>query len=181
LKGFYFVPRIYETNNLGRINADTPKQFYLKDHLGSVRWAIKTKSEIISAQDFDAWGYKMEGRKFSADESKYKFTGKERDTEVTLAGRENDNSVKVSMTGEAYETKIPFAHIDYQFDFKVTQNEMEKFLLTDQELIINFLLSKFILRILQLVRGHNFYTIFARIVCGILSICLTNFPVIIKK
>jgi RHS repeat-associated protein len=50
--------------------------------LGSIRCAINSKSEIISAQDFDAWGYKMDGRKFSADESKYKFTSKERDIET---------------------------------------------------------------------------------------------------
>jgi RHS repeat-associated protein len=73
---------IYGSDNIGRINADTTKQFYLKDHLGSIRCAINSKSEIISAQDFDAWGYKMDGRKFSADESKYKFTSKERDIET---------------------------------------------------------------------------------------------------
>ena len=37
--------------------------------------------EVISAQDYDAWGYLMEGRTYESDESVYKFTGKQRDGE----------------------------------------------------------------------------------------------------
>ncbi|CAN5658842.1 hypothetical protein BH10BAC5_BH10BAC5_24970 [soil metagenome] len=74
---------IWGIDNVGRINADTTKQFYLKDHLGSIRCALNSASTIISAQDFDAWGHEMEGRKYDAGSgnAKYLFTSKERDSE----------------------------------------------------------------------------------------------------
>jgi len=35
----------------------------------------------MSAQDYDAWGYILEGRTYESEEGKFKFTGKERDEE----------------------------------------------------------------------------------------------------
>ncbi|CAN5641437.1 hypothetical protein BH10BAC5_BH10BAC5_01650 [soil metagenome] len=74
---------IWGIDNVGRINADTTKQFYLKDHLGSIRCVLNSASTIISSQDMDAWGHEMEGRKYDAgsSSSKYLFTSKERDSE----------------------------------------------------------------------------------------------------
>ena len=37
--------------------------------------------EVISAQDYDCWGYLLEDRTYESDESVHKFTGKERDEE----------------------------------------------------------------------------------------------------
>ncbi|MBN8568085.1 MAG: hypothetical protein J0M18_00520 [Ignavibacteria bacterium] len=71
---------IYGSDNVGRINADTTKQFYIKDHLGTIRAVTNASNEIISAADYDAWGYKL--REWDSQNSKYKFTGKERDIET---------------------------------------------------------------------------------------------------
>ncbi|MBX7046516.1 MAG: hypothetical protein K1X86_11845 [Ignavibacteria bacterium] len=72
---------IYGADNVGRINADTTKQFYLKDHLGSICAVTNSSNEVISAYDYDAWGYKLREWK-SGDDAKYHFTGKERDSET---------------------------------------------------------------------------------------------------
>jgi YD repeat-containing protein len=42
---------IYGKDNVGRINADTTKQFYLKDHLGSTRAVINSANQIISSYE----------------------------------------------------------------------------------------------------------------------------------
>jgi len=55
--------------------------YYMKDHLGSVRSITDANLGVVSSQDYDAWGYLLQGRSFKADESKFKFTGKERDKE----------------------------------------------------------------------------------------------------
>jgi RHS repeat-associated protein len=72
---------IYGNDNVGRINADTTKQFYLKDHLGTTRAVTDATNEIIAAHDFDAWGYKLREWNSGTD-AKYRFTGKERDIET---------------------------------------------------------------------------------------------------
>jgi len=65
----------------GHITSSDVPNFYVKDHLGSIRIVTNENDEVISAQDFDAWGYLLEGREYESDESVYKFTGKERDME----------------------------------------------------------------------------------------------------
>ncbi|MEO6696244.1 MAG: RHS repeat-associated core domain-containing protein, partial [Ignavibacteria bacterium] len=55
--------------------------FYQKDHLGSIRAILNENQEVVSSQDYDPWGYILEGRTYQSDESKFKFTGKERDEE----------------------------------------------------------------------------------------------------
>ena len=75
----------YGLDMIGKIK-DNVLFFYLKDHLGSVRTTVQD-NKIISAQDYacppwrDAWGYILEGRTYESNESKFKFTGKERDKE----------------------------------------------------------------------------------------------------
>ncbi len=64
------------------MKADTSKFFYLKDHLGSTRAVINTQNQVISAQDYDPWGYIIENRSYQSENSKYKFTGKERDRDI---------------------------------------------------------------------------------------------------
>jgi RHS repeat-associated protein len=74
----------------GYITTSDAPNFYLKDHLGSIRIVTNENDEVISAQDGacprvllegDAWGYLMEGRTYESDESVYKYTGKQRDVE----------------------------------------------------------------------------------------------------
>jgi RHS repeat-associated protein len=71
----------FGSGNEGYIDAGDRKYFYLKDHLGSVRVALDESNNIVSAQDYDMWGYLMQGRSFDSNAAKYKFTGKERDRE----------------------------------------------------------------------------------------------------
>jgi len=55
------------------------KRYYLKDHLGSMRAVIDDAGSLISAQDYDVWGYLLQDRTYDSEESVYKFTSKERD------------------------------------------------------------------------------------------------------
>ena len=71
---------VWGTDMVGKIKGST-KYFFFKDHLGSVRGVIDNNFSLVSAQDFDPWGYLMENRVYNGDSSKHKFTGKERDEE----------------------------------------------------------------------------------------------------
>ncbi len=76
---------IWGLDNIGKINADTTRNYYLKDHLGSVRVVLNSTNTVISAQDYDCWGYILEGRTYESVSSvnqRYKFTGKERDKDL---------------------------------------------------------------------------------------------------
>ncbi len=42
---------------------------------------VGENSNVVGAQDYDPWGYILEGRTYQSSESKFKFTGKERDEE----------------------------------------------------------------------------------------------------
>jgi RHS repeat-associated protein len=68
-------------DNEGYLKTDDTKYYYIKDHLGSIRVILDQNINIVSAQDYDMWGSLMEGRSFDSYKGKYKFTGKERDTE----------------------------------------------------------------------------------------------------
>ena len=58
----------------------------MKDHLGTVRVVLDETNTIISADDYDCWGYPLEGRSYDNGNkdyvTDYKFTGKQRDTET---------------------------------------------------------------------------------------------------
>ncbi len=69
----------YGLDVIGKIK-DDELHFYLKDHLGSIRATIYD-NKLMSAQDYDAWGYILEGRTYESEQGKFKFTGKERDEE----------------------------------------------------------------------------------------------------
>ncbi len=81
---------IWGLGHEGYITTSDVPNFYLKDHLGSIRIVTNENDEIISAQDGacprvllagDALGYLLEGREYESDVSVYKFTGKQRDEE----------------------------------------------------------------------------------------------------
>ena len=70
---------VWGNGNEGRIKSNGQKNYYLKDHLGSIRAVLDESRNVISAQDYDPWGHLYEGRVYNSDTSTYKFTGKERD------------------------------------------------------------------------------------------------------
>jgi len=72
---------IWGLGNEGFITSAGALNFYLKDHLGSIRAVINENNEVISSQDYDTCGYLLQGREYHSDGSVYKFTGKERDSE----------------------------------------------------------------------------------------------------
>ena len=74
---------IWGLDNVGKINADTTRNYYLKDHLGSIRVVLNSTNTVISAQDYDAWGYPLENRTYNSSAMRYDFTGKERDDETS--------------------------------------------------------------------------------------------------
>ena len=60
------------------------KQFYLKDHLGSIRVANGSDGTLLSARNYFSYGETQQEYINSSYNTKYKFTGKERDTETGL-------------------------------------------------------------------------------------------------
>jgi RHS repeat-associated protein len=76
---------IWGMDNIGKINANGSRFFYLKDHLGTVRAVVNQINDLVSAQDYDMWGYPMENRSFTngriSFSKTYEFTSKERDDE----------------------------------------------------------------------------------------------------
>ena len=74
---------IWGLDNIGKINSDTTRNYYLKDHLGSIRVVLNSTNQVISAQDYDAWGYPLENRTYNSTAMLYDFTGKERDNQTT--------------------------------------------------------------------------------------------------
>jgi len=79
---------VFGLDNVGYIDASGGKYFYLKDHLGSVRVVIDTNATVVSAYDYDPWGYPLQNRTYDAGSTtqRYKFTNKERDLETAGDG-----------------------------------------------------------------------------------------------
>ena len=69
------------SDNTGKIPVNGDFNYYLKDHLGSIRVIIDQTKKYLMAMDYDAWGYELESRTFQLNEGEYKFTSKERDEE----------------------------------------------------------------------------------------------------
>jgi len=74
---------------IGRIdvtwNGSTPnynKVYYIKDHLGSIRRVVNTSGTIVNANEYYAYGDLAQSYTSGSGNNKYKFTGKERDTET---------------------------------------------------------------------------------------------------
>ena len=60
------------------------KQYYIKDHLGSIRVSKGSDGTILSARNYFSYGETQQEYINSSYNTKYKFTGKERDTETGL-------------------------------------------------------------------------------------------------
>ena len=102
----------------GRINyAGNSKYYYLKDHLGSVRAVLDEGETVISANDYDMWGYYLENRTYEPYTTKNKFTGKERDNESTydyFGARYYDSRVgRWGATDPLFEKHIQFTPYNY--------------------------------------------------------------------
>ena len=81
LNGSLKQNNIWGLGNEGYITSSDVPNFYMKDHLGSIRAVTDENNSVISAQDYDAWGYLLQSREYESNESVYKFSGKERDKE----------------------------------------------------------------------------------------------------
>ncbi len=62
---------VFGLDNAGNLDASNHKYFYLKDHLGSVHAVIDSTNAVTSAQDYDAWGYIMDGRSYTPENSMF--------------------------------------------------------------------------------------------------------------
>jgi hypothetical protein len=68
---------VFGLDNVGKINSDNKRYYYMKDHLGSTRATINSTNIVISADDYDCWGYPLENRAYQSGPSvnqRYKFT-----------------------------------------------------------------------------------------------------------
>ncbi|HEU0228233.1 MAG TPA: RHS repeat-associated core domain-containing protein [Arachidicoccus soli] len=72
------------TAQIGTVSGTPKRYYYLKDHLGSIRVVVDENGDIVSSDDYDPWGMTLTGRSTNIAylNAKYKFTGKERDTET---------------------------------------------------------------------------------------------------
>ena len=127
---------------VGKLKVAGGKEFYLKDHLGSIRVILNENNSIISAQDYDAWGYLMENRTYSSNLASYKFTGKQRDNESSydyFGARYYDSRIGrwggvepllnkyISFTPYGYSLQSPILLFDDDgFDVKITGEQVEE-------------------------------------------------------
>jgi RHS repeat-associated protein len=72
------------TAMIGTVPNIPKRYYYLKDHLGSIRVVVDETGNTVSSDDYDPWGMILDGRSTNNDyvDAKYKFTGKEFDTET---------------------------------------------------------------------------------------------------
>ena len=97
---------VYGLDIIGKIKNDEVF-FYFKDHLGSVRATVNTSGDVVSSQDYDAWGYLLQDRTYDIEDSKFKFTSKERDSESDydyFGARYYD--ARIGRWGERNDTKV---------------------------------------------------------------------------
>ncbi|MBE2256598.1 MAG: hypothetical protein IAE65_10405, partial [Ignavibacteria bacterium] len=67
---------------IAKITSGNEVQHYIKDHLGSIRVTIDDDNQVLSAQDYDPWGFMLHERTYNQENTTYKFTGKQRDNET---------------------------------------------------------------------------------------------------
>ncbi len=74
---------IFGNDLAGKILASGEKDYYIKDHLGSIRAIVNDQGTTVEAHDYYPFGLEMPERSFiSGEQNKELFTGKERDTET---------------------------------------------------------------------------------------------------
>lgn len=65
---------VYGIDNVGKINNNRERNFYIKDHLGSIRAVINGSNNVVTYADYDPWGFYLRGGGM-----RYGFTSKEKD------------------------------------------------------------------------------------------------------
>jgi len=78
---------LYGLDLIGQVRregATWNRYYFLKDHLGSIRVTVNASGNVVAYDDYYPFGMQMPGRTqdSSAADGRYKFTGKERDTET---------------------------------------------------------------------------------------------------
>ena len=108
---------VWGLSNEGQITSDNNKYYYLKDHLGSIRAVYDGNINLVSAQDYDAWGYALMNRTFGSI-GKYQFTSKERDVESSydyFGARYYDSRIGrwdvIDPLFEKYLTFSPYSYV----------------------------------------------------------------------
>ncbi len=88
--------------------------YYLKDHLGSNRLIVRNDNGVgvVTAEtDYDPFGFEIRtGSPATAEQRKFKFTGKERDVETGLdyfGARYLDSAIGVFRSVDPLDTKYP--------------------------------------------------------------------------
>lgn len=64
------------------LNRTDERFYFIKDHLGSIRITIDDNGEVVSAQDYYAFGDILRNKSEGESMGRYKFTEKERDDET---------------------------------------------------------------------------------------------------
>jgi RHS repeat-associated protein len=111
---------IYGLDNIGKVHSDRSRYYYLKDHLGSIRATLNESNAIVSAQDYDCWGYLYSERQYSSN-NRYKFTEKERDNETGgydyFGARYYDSRLGRWLSVEIKQDSYPgYSPYSYSFD-----------------------------------------------------------------
>jgi RHS repeat-associated protein len=118
--GSIYQWNIYGMDNIGFIDGNEDIRFYMKDHLGSIRAVTDPTGNVVSSQDYDAWGYLLENRVYDSDVSVYKFTSKERDEESFydyFGARYYDSRIgRWNATDPLFEKYISYSPYSYVLD-----------------------------------------------------------------
>ena len=64
-------------------STSSEKNYFLKDHLGSIKVIVNASGNVESYTDYDPFGLQLENRYTVNNEERYKFTGKERDEKTS--------------------------------------------------------------------------------------------------
>ncbi len=74
----------HESSGYWRYSRNDYRYYYIKDHLGSIRITIDETGNVVNAQDYYSFGGILRSYITGAlNDERYKFTGKERDTETS--------------------------------------------------------------------------------------------------
>jgi len=77
-------------------STSSEKNYFLKDHLGSIKVIVDEDGSLSSYTDYDPFGLQLENRYTVNNEERYKFTGKERDEKTSydyFGARYYDSSI----------------------------------------------------------------------------------------
>ncbi len=101
----------HESSGYWRYSRNDYRYYYIKDHLGSIRITIDETGNVVNAQDYYSFGGILRSYITGAlNDERYKFTGKERDTETTydyFGARYYDSNLGRWLTPDPLADKYP--------------------------------------------------------------------------